>query len=344
MSQAELRLGYRALVPFLNALAQRGSVEVEVEAPHLGYKLLTFDASRLGELRVNPLPPRRGEAPGWSDLLDALVTGGALPPPNLDRVRGEVAEFTASRLRGVFDRPREPVVALDTNALYARLVSRHLADVKGLSVAISRSVLCELDHAAQREVGDRDLSALVVDRARFTEAVPLGSPSLKARKAYVALLEREALRTWLKVYEAGGYRRGDEAVVEDYRKLSQMNVDLVLLTSDEKMRASASHAGIPSIFVEQPRDARKARLTPRNLASTLYALAAYFGYIKLSSGIETLHVKTLWRGKRSEDWLKGLVELKWSPTKLMEEAAQRVLKIASIEGPQIFTETSSPPP
>ena len=244
-------------------------------------------------------------------LKDSLQIAGLLPYLNI----GEVVSYVKSEYEkirpGEYKHPPLIMVALDTNVLYNWFISNYLQDVRELNILVSETVFNEIYYRMTKSVDDFELRVYRRLAQHFTgHTLDFKFEPLDSRKARLAYYEYEQLKNMFKVIPCKGERYGDIYLVKSYAYFRrETGADIILLTFDDKIRELARTHGLKTLYIKQQPNIGKIVFDYTKLPQLLYILATYFITITLRAKSKWATINILWKGKNSEDWLKGLVRV-----------------------------------
>jgi len=346
----EIEVESRFLITVLNAITGPNG-KIVVKAPLFDLNLVEFNYSDLSSARVvgkaeyfmglNTVRLRikksevfDREVPGYDDFRDALLSSGVIKPPNIEDVRERILREYRLRAENPIEYPRPIVLAVDTNVLFYRIVSNFLNDIPyRLTFAVSECVKREIARKANLRVRDlselrRGLSFRGLGTTRY---VYDGILSLAARKALIALAELEYVKSNHMTYECSCEGIGDRVIAKSYRDFMRENgVEVVVLTSDYRMRTYTSTVGLRSLFLKTPQEI-DVKLTYRNLAKLIYTLSTYYITLKLYSGLRWVEVRGVYPGKTMERWVEEKVVVSSPNRGIMEKIKKYVNKVHAVE-------------
>lgn len=337
----ELVLSRRELQIVTNAIYRGDTRYVHVFYPFYELELFTLDVGKpeLSRMvrpdafdwtRTNKKPLDRSfsadELPSFTDLRNCLLSSGFLNYKNEGEITRKLLELR-EEARDPNKRPRPVFVAVDTNILYDRFLSRHLPlkdDATGRSVDASdfRYVLSEI---VQMEIDSRIVHKYSRDEIQGLSSV-LGHPELlrefanaSGRRERVAklafnemnyvLAELRALR--IKGTPAREKEKNDIEIARSYKQWARSgDFEVFLLTADEDMVNHARTGELMTLQLELPFAVPEhARIDPWRMTDLIYDLALTFGVISLEN--EQMLVLGEWAGKSSTDYLRENVKVRF---------------------------------
>jgi len=350
---------YQEVYPYINELCRStGRSQVTIEVPYLGFKLLSLDfkdngvkvmhvadkkyfQEYLSTRGVEGLSLYKPPKSPYSLFKDALIAGGALKldvKPLIDAIRREVEE---KELRG----PRLVALALDTNMIYARLVTNHLSELlgRGLKVLLSDEVHDEIQRQylnKSRLTSDwreelksiREAAKALSKLKELGDLVPNQGTPYKARLAYHAELELAQVKGYIeRIPKTEG--QGDLAIMESYKKHSEnVGATLIVATGDNSFAEALRNRGFTAYYVDQSIDVKKenVEITYRNLPKLILSLATYFIAIRITSANTSITVRSTWEDKKPPQWTEGILQVK-APPQIQQKAKQQIDKANKIK-------------
>ena len=131
-------------------------------------------------------------------------------------------------------------------------------------------------------------------------------------------------------YECSCEGIGDRVIAKSYRDFMRENgVEVVVLTSDYRMRTYTSTVGLRSLFLKTPQEI-DVKLTYRNLAKLIYTLSTYYITLKLYSGLRWVEVRGVYPGKTMERWVKEKVVVSSPNRGIMEKYVNKVHAVENV--------------
>ena len=277
-----------------------------------------FDGARLSRKPIDR-SVSADELPSYNDLRNCLLSSGFLDYKN----EGEIAKTLADlrdEARDPNKRPRPVFVALDTNILYNKFLSRHLPMRDGMSdrTVDSEDFRYVLSEVVQQEIDNRithkytreeigALSALFAHKELLNEfRNASGRRGRVAKQAFgemnFVMTELRALR--IKGRSTGDRERNDIAIAQSYKEWARGgDYDVLLLTADEDMINHARMSELMTLQMELPFDVPEhGRIDPWAVTDLLYDLAVTFGAVSLENEGVTLLGE--WGGKTSGDYAR----------------------------------------
>ena len=207
----------------------------------------------------------------YDDLKDCLTSAGILKFKNEDQVI-EWLQKLKRESKDQYSTQRFRFLALDTNIMYHKFVSRHLSfqdsDGKpfydGLRYMVSDIVRDEIDSAIKHKYKGHEIAAFrsMFNRDELVDEFSNGS-DLRARKAKLAFNECEFVRRHLEASRASGQgssdkEENDRAIARSYMERAMIgNHEVFLLTADEDMINHARTADMIAMQLVPPVDVPK---------------------------------------------------------------------------------------
>jgi len=348
----ELVMSRRELQILTNAIYRGDTRYLHVSYPLYELELFTLDIGKpeltkivrpdaFDWTRTNKKPMDRSfsadELPSFTDLKNCLLSSGFLNYKNEAEITRKLLELK-EEARDPNKRPRPMFVAVDTNILYDRFLSRHLPlkdDATGKIVEASdfRYVLSEL---VQMEIDSRIVHKYSRDEIQGLISV-LGHAELvkefsnaSGRRERIAklafnemnyvLAELRALR--IKGTPARNKEMNDIEIARSYTQWARSgDFEVFLLTADEDMVNHAMTGELMTLQLELPFVVPEhARIDPWAVSDLIYDLALTFGMVSFQN--EQMLVMGEWGGKSSVDYSKENVKVRF----LNEEKFPSVLK------------------
>lgn len=304
-----------------------------------------FDSAALG-CRIPDLDSK--QMVHYHDLRECLLSSTVIPFSNLDEViqklMGYSRDFTDPSVM-----PRPFVLAVDTNVLYFRFISRHLMNVDdpmGVSLAhsyryvLSELVKSEIDAQIKHKYSMQDMAIM---RKAFSNNELLkefvNGSDLLARKAKQALNEAEFLQKRLgahriPVVEHSRDRElNDQIIADSYSNWVRENhYDCCLLTADEDMLSHAIKCELRPIQLLMPSDLPKhIRVDPWRLSELLFDLSTTFGVISIENEAR-IHLFGEWGGKTAKQSFEESLKLRIEDEVIHQTICQDIDACRSIIG------------
>lgn len=327
----ELVMSRRELQILTNAIYRGDTRYVHVSYPLYEIELFTLDIAkpeltkivrpdRLDWARSQRKPLDRSvsadELPSFNDLKNCLLSSGFLIYKNEREIARELADLR-DEVRDPNKRPRPVFVAVDTNVLYERFLSRHMplkdpesgrtVDASDFRYALSEIVQIEIDSRITHKYSRDEIQGLAaaLGHADLLREFANGS-GRKERLAKLAFNEMNYLLTELKALRVRGNpvrgrEENDIEIAQSYRNWARSGqYDVILLTADEDMVNHARASELMTLQFEFPYDVPEhGRLDPWRMSDLVYDLAVVFGVIGLN---DSILVFGEWAGKGSMDY------------------------------------------
>jgi len=329
---SELVLTRRELQVLLNCIYSSDTRYLHVEYPFYGLELFTLDMKKPELTKIvrykefdrergtrRPLDRSVGqeELPNYNDFKNCLQSSGFLDYRNEDHIAKTLADLR-DEARDPNKRPRPVFIAIDTNLLYFRFLSRHMpvrheATDRTVEATDFRYVVSEL---VQREIDstivhkyDRDeimaLSALFAHKELLREF--RNGSAKRARGAKLAFNEMNYLLTDLRALRIKGTPARDKEmndiqIAQSYKDWSRGgDYDILLITGDEDMINHGRTSELMTLQLELPFEPPEhARVDPWTTADIIHHLAVTLGVVSLSNA--GVLVFGEWGGKTSADY------------------------------------------
>lgn len=264
------------------------------------------------------------ELPSFNDLKNCLLSSGFLAYKNEQQVTKELADLKDD-IRDPNKRPRPVFVAVDTNVLYERFLSRHMplkdadtgrtVDASDFRYVLSEIVQMEIDSRITHKYSRDEIQGLTAS---------LGHPEIlrefsngsgrRERLAKLAFNELDHLQTELKALRirgapTKGKEENDIEIAQSYKNWARSGqYDVFLLTADEDMVNHARASELMTVQLEFPYDVPEhGRMDPWKVSDLVYDLALVFGVLGLN---DSTMVFGEWAGKASSDYQRENVKVK----------------------------------
>lgn len=265
------------------------------------------------------------ELPSFNDLRNCFLSSGFIVYKNEKEITSKLIELR-EEARDPNKRARPVFVAVDTNILYDRFLSRHLpmADAEGRTVeasdfryVVSEVVLTEIDSRITHKYSRDEIRGLaqVLSHPELLNEFANAS-GRRTRIAKLALNETSYLLGDLRALRIKGSpaedkEKNDIAIAASYRNWARIgDYDVFLLTADEDMVSHARANELIPLPLELPFAVPEhARIDPWRLSDLIYDLALGFGVISLDN--EGMLVFGEWAGKSSTDYEKENVKVRF---------------------------------
>lgn len=301
---------------------------LDMEKPELT-KIIRPDAFDWARTTKKPLDRSVSpdELPSFNDLRNCLLSCGFLSYKNEAEITKRLLELR-QEARDPNKRPRPVFVAVDTNILYDRFLSRHLpltsqttgetVEASDFRYVVSEIVQMELDSKITHKYSREEIQGLasVMGHAELLKEFSNGSgrreriAKLAFNEMTYLLSELRALR--IKGMQVRGKEENDIAIAQSYKQWArQGDYDVFLLTADEDMINHARTSELMTLQLELPFAVPEhARIDPWNLSNLLYDLALTLGLVSLDN--EKILVFGEWGGKGSSDYLHENVKVRFT--------------------------------
>jgi len=337
----ELVISRNELQVLTNAIYRSESRYIHVSYPFYEIELFTLDMEKpeltkivrpdaFDWARTTKKPLDRSvsadELPSFNDLRNCLLSCGFLNYRNEPEITKRLLELR-EEARDPNKRPRPVFVAVDTNILYDRFLSRHLpmtnqstgetVDAHDFRYVVSEIVQMEIDSRITHKYSREEIQGLaaVMGHAELLREFSNGSgrreriAKLAFNEMTYLLSELRALR--IKGTQVRGREENDIAIAQSYKQWArQGDYDVFLLTADEDMINHARTSELMTLQLELPFAVPEhARIDPWNLSNLLYDLALTLGLVSLDNE-ETL-IFGEWGGKGSSDYLHENVKVRF---------------------------------
>ncbi|OGS56111.1 MAG: hypothetical protein A3K60_01055 [Euryarchaeota archaeon RBG_19FT_COMBO_56_21] len=355
MEVKELIMSRQELQILTNAIYRGDTRYIHVSYPFYGTELFTLDVGKpeLKDIvrpdafdwaRSSKKPLDRSvsadELPSYSDLRNCLLSSGFLSYKNEKEITDRLLALREDS-RDPNKRPRPVFVAVDTNILYDRFLSRHLplTDPTGRSVqagdfryVVSEVVLLEIDSRVTHKYSREEIRALaqVFSHPELLQEFSNGS-GRRTRVAKLAINEMQYLLTELRALRIKGTpardkEHNDIEIAQSYKHWARSNdYDVVLLTADEDMVTHARAGELMPLPLEIPFAVPEhARIDPWKMSDLLFDLAVTFGVISLDN--EDVRVFGEWGGKSSTDYAREHVKVVF-PEQGKHDAVSKQLEV-----------------
>ncbi len=276
------------------------------------------------------------ELPSFNDLKNCLLSAGFLTYKNEQEITKELADLKDD-VRDPNRRPRPVFVAVDTNVLYERFLSRHMplkdeetertVDAQDFRYVLSEIVQMEIDSRITHKYSRDEIQGLAASlgHADILREFSNGS-GRKERLAKLAFNEMNFLLTDLRALRirgnpTKGKEENDIEIAQSYKNWARNGqYDVFLLTADEDMVNHARTSELMTLQLEFPYDVPEhGRIDPWKMSDLIYDLAVVFGVIGID---DSTMVFGEWAGKGSSDYQREHVKVKM----LGEDQAKTVSK------------------
>jgi len=334
---SDLVLSRNELQILTNAVFRSDRRYVQVSYPFYDLRLFTLDierpmlkdvvrASEFDKERFRRKPTNRDvgsdEFPRYNELRNCFLSSGFVEYRNEAEIRRKLVELKEDA-GNPNKRPRPVFVAVDTNVLYYRFLSRNFPmadDRTGRSVdaddfryVLSEIVQMEVDSRITHKYSRREINALskLFAHPELLDEFNNGS-GLNERVAKLAFNEMNHLLTDLRALRikgtpVKGKERNDIEIAQSYKNWARNgDYDVLLLTADEDMVSHARTSELMTLQLEVPFEVpAQARMDPWGVSDLLYDLALTFGVISLDN--EGILLFGEWGGKTSSHYQRECV-------------------------------------
>lgn len=359
----ELVMSRRELQIVTNAIYRGDRRYIHVSYPFYDIELFTLDMSKpeLSKIvrpdafdwtRTIKKPLDRSfsadELPSFTDFRNCLLSSGFINYKNEGEITRKLIELR-DEAKDPNKRPRPLFVAVDTNILYDRFLSRHLPlkdEASGAVVeagdfryVLSEIVQMELDSRITHKYSRDEIHALstVLSHPELLKEFSNGS-GRRERIAKLAFNEMGHLLTDLRALRikgtmVRGKERNDIEIAQSYKNWARGgDYDVFLLTADEDMVNHARTSELMTLQLELPFEVPEhARIDPWRLSDLVYDLALVFGVVSLDN--EGLLVFGEWGGKSSTDYIGECVKVrfgddgKWDQVSRQLDICRKILRM-----------------
>jgi len=261
---------------------------------------------REGFLRIKKGAIPDKEIPLGNDFRTCLYASGIIQSDTQEELNDIISEgIERNLLKG-----KKPLfIGYDTNALSDRL-NRKIEEIIALKTrnnkpqigyCLSEGVEKELQDNLDKKYDFEDLKKLKLPCMGFTNKF-INQPPKKSRMAYLGAVEFKKILANPNCELIDTDRKGDEAIVNSYKKYEKAHdVELLLLTGDNNFTSRAQTQRIRTLYMKKPsalQNSEPIYCEYKNLCELIFCTAIIFGYIEFG-GIE---IYGIWKGKTSEDW------------------------------------------
>lgn len=351
---SDLVLSRTELQVLLNCLYSGDTRYLHVEYPFYQIELFTLDM-RKPELtkivrfkefdreRASRKPIDRSvgqeELPGYNDFKNCLLSSGFLKYRNEDHIARTLADLR-DEAKDPNKRPRPVFIAIDTNLLYFRFLSRHMpvrheATDRTVEATDFRYVVSEL---VQREIDstithkyDREeiaaLSALLAHKELLGEF--RNGSAKRARRGKLAFNEMNYLLTELRALRIKGTPARDKElndiqIAQSYKDWSRGgDYDVMLITGDEDMINHGRTSELMTLQLELPFEPPEhARVDPWTTADIIHDLAVTLGVVSLANAGVLVYGE--WGGKTSADYASESLKVVSDDHELMASVSRQL--------------------
>lgn len=359
----ELVMTRQELQILTNSLYRGDRRYVHVSYPFYDLELFTLDIDRpelthivrpdaFDWARTSKKPLDRSfsadELPSFSDLRNCLLSSGFLDYKNEAEIARKLVDLR-DEARDPNKRPRPVFVAVDTNILYNRFLSRHFpmrdesrassVEATDFRYVLSEIVQIEIDSKITHKYSRDEIQALAGVLAHPELLREFANASgRRERVAKLAFNEMNHLLTELKALRikgsaVRGKERNDIEIAQSYKHWARGgDYDVFLLTADEDMVNHARTSELMTLQLELPFAVPEhSRIDPWKTSDLLYDLAVTFGAISLDNAGMLLLGE--WGGKSSSDYQREKVKVGLLDESAYPEVARQLeicRKVASV--------------
>lgn len=282
-----------------------------------------FDRARLQRKPVDR-SVSSDELPSYNDLKTCLLTSGFVRYRNQAEVASRLLELR-DEAKDPNKRPRQLFIAVDTNILYYRFLSRgmpmrdmesgRLVEATDFRFVLSEIVQLEIDSRITHKYSRGEIEALsqLFAHKELLQEFRNGS-GRRERLAKLAFNEMNYLMTELRALRikgtgVRGKERNDIEIAQSYGSwANEGDYDVLLLTADEDMMNHARTSELMAIQLDYPHEVpQHGRIDPWAVSDLLYDLAVTFGAVSIEN--PGLTILGEWAGKNSVDYGKERVKV-----------------------------------
>ena len=279
------------------------------------------------------------ELPSYGDLRNCLLSSGFLSYKNESEITRKLIDLR-EEARDPNKRPRPLFVAVDTNILYDRFLSRHLPlrdEASGRTVeatdfryVLSEIVQMEIDSKITHKYSREEIQGLAAafSHPELLKEFQNGS-GRRTRIAKLAFNEMSYLSSELRALRIKGTRarnkeESDIEIAQSYKFWARNgDYDVFLLTADEDMVSHARASELMTMQLELPFVVPEhARIDPWRISDMLYDLSVTFGVVYLEN--EEMHILGEWAGKASSDYLNENVKVRFGREDKVGEISKQI--------------------
>lgn len=338
---SELVMSRRELQILTNAFYRSDTRYIHVSYPFYETELFTLDmgkpelskivrADAFDWARTTKKPLDRtvsaDELPSFNDLRNCLLSCGFLNYRNESEITKRLIELR-EEARDPNKRPRPLFVAVDTNILYDRFLSRHLpltsqstgetVEAGDFRYVISEIVQMELDSKITHKYSREEIQGLaaVLGHSGLLREFSNGS-GRRERIAKLAFNEMTYLLSELRAVRikgtpVKGKEENDISIAQSYKQWArQGDYDVFLLTADEDMINHARTSELMTLQLELPFAVPEhSRIDPWDMSNLLYDLAITLGVVSLDNDGTLIFGE--WGGKGSSDYLNENIKVRF---------------------------------
>jgi hypothetical protein len=351
----EIVMSRNELQVLINAIYRSESRYIHLSYPFYETELFTLDMDKpeltkivrpdaFDWARTTKKPLDRSvsadELPSFNDLRNCLLSCGFLSYKNEPEIAKRLLELR-EEARDPNKRPRPVFVAVDTNILYDRFLSRHLpltSQSTGETVraydfryVVSEIVQMELDSRITHKYSREEIQGLaaVLGHAELLREFSNGS-GRRERIAKLAFNEMTYLMSELRALrikgtQVRGKEENDIAIAQSYKQWArQGDYDVFMLTADEDMVNHARTSELMTMQLELPFAVPEhARIDPWNLSNMLYDLALTLGLVSIDD--EKILIFGEWGGKGSLDYLHENVKVRFADDEICAVVSRQLV-------------------
>lgn len=355
MEVKDLVMSRRELQIVTNAIYRGDKRYIHVSFPFFDIELFTLDiekpeltkivrADKFDWARSERKPTDRAvsadELANFNDLRNCLLSSGFIGYKNEKDITKDLLELR-EQARDPNKRPRPVFVAVDTNILYNRFLSRHLPlrdEATGRTVeaddfryVLSEIVRLEIDSKITHKYSRDEIQALsrLFSRPELLREFHNASgrrermAKLASNEMTYLLTELRALR--IKGTPVRGKEKNDIEIAASYKEWARAgDYDVLLLTADEDMVSHARTNELMTMQLELPYEVPEhARINPWKMSDLLYDLALSMGVISLDN--EGVLILGEWAGKGSTDYLRENVKLRFENDEMFPSIEKQLM-------------------
>lgn len=262
------------------------------------------------------------EIPSKENIRDSLLKASALKIPEYPEIINMIKDLY---VKSSFDNPTINLLAIDTNILYNRFLSNIENNIPEMPpILVSGCVVDEITYASSHKFDAKTSSLKKIVQTfntlnLFKKVYSFNTPSMKARRAFIALRELEHLKNTYRVsFTNSSNCKGDKSIVQDYAKQRNIFNNIVFLTFDSDSRLYAYKNGIKSIFIRTP-NFDTPEITYGNMEELIYQLLQVFMNLKIYDGNRSFMLYAMWPGKKIDEWIAGKILLETENEKIHKE-------------------------
>jgi len=358
----ELVMTRRELQILTNAMYRGDKRYIHVSYPFYALELFTLDIEKPELVKIvrpdgfewarNSRKPldrsvSMDELPNFNDFRNCLLSSGFINYKNESEITKKLIELR-EEARDPNKRPRPVFVAVDTNILYDRFLSRHLplsdadngktVEATDFRYVLSEIVQIEIDSRITHKYSRDEIQAMASVLARPELVREFSNASgRRTRVAKLALNEMTYLIGELRALRVKGNpvkdkERNDIAIAQSYKNWARSgDYEVFMLTADEDMVSHARTSELMTLQLELPFAVPEhSRIDPWKMSDLLYDLAVTFGVISLDN--EKLLVFGEWGGKGSSDYLRENVKVRFESEEKFQPISEQLQLCRTILG------------